>query len=181
MQLQAPPIIQQQIRLWDYLHHDTPTQPRNQRPRAGTKMPAGEEPTKQSCAVPSRTTQKASHQAEEGDLELNRTSAEGHEFRGKAVLRPGSFQCPTLAAEANARPRSLQSKGHQEDIVLVQLSSKSSAFKLPHSLWDFISLPGSLNCQSRKNKQSGFKDSLAIWTLERILSQTNAVVAETDP
>lgn len=100
---------------------------------------------------------------------------------GKVVLCPGSFQRPTLAAEANARPHSLQSRGQQEDTVLVQLSSKSSAFKLPHSLWDFINLPGSFNCQSRKNKRPGFKDSLAIWTLERILSQTNAVVAETDP
>ena len=114
-------------------------------------------------------------------MELNRTSAEGCEFRGKAVLCPGPFRRPTLPAEANAMPHSLQSGGHQEDIMLVQLSSKSSAFKRPHSLWDFINLPGSSSCQSRKNKRPGFRESLPIWTLERILSQTNAVVAETDP
>lgn len=94
--------------------------------------------------------------------EPNRTSAEGHEWESCAVswLLPapdagcrGQRQASQLAVQGAAG-------GHG-----ASAASPRKAQPLPHSLWDFINLPGSFNCQSRKNKRPGFKDSLAIWTL----------------
>lgn len=87
------------------------------------------------------------------------------------MLCPGSFQRLDAGCRGQRQASQLAVQGQQEDTVLGCSSPRKaqlSSFPIPSGISLTSQAPST--AKAGKNKRQASKDSLAIWTLERILS-----------